>query len=114
MLTLAASAFVFLFAAHLGLRTFSPTLTSAQLADAIRPQLRAGDLLAIHGEYEAGSTLGFYLRRNDVHIVEGRSSNLWYGSFFPDAPRIFETRESISAEVARPAAHLPVARPAGP
>ncbi len=53
-------------------------------------------MIAIHGEYEAGSTLGFYLRRNDIHIVEGRSSNLWYGSFFPDAPPIFETRESIA------------------
>jgi hypothetical protein len=95
-LELAAAGFVFLFAAWLGLRTFSPTLTSAQLADVIRPQLHAGDLLAIHGEYESGSTLGFYLHRNDIHIVEGRSSNLWYGSFFPDAPPIFETRESIA------------------
>ena len=43
-------------------------------------------------------TLGFYLRRNDLHIVEGRSSNLWYGSFFPDAPPIFETRQSIAAK----------------
>ena len=60
------------------------------------PNCTPGDMVAIHGEYEAGSTLGFYLRRNDIHIVEGRSSNLWYGSFFPDAPAIFETRESIA------------------
>ena len=53
-------------------------------------------MVAIHGEYEAGSTLGFYLRRADLHIVEGRSSNLWYGSFFPDAPPIFESRESMA------------------
>ena len=101
-LTLAAASFLFLLAAWQGLRTFSPTLTSAQLADAIRPQLRPGDLVAIHGEYEAGSTLGFYLRRNDLHIIEGRSSNLWYGSFFPDAPPIFETRESIAQKWAGP------------
>ncbi len=64
-LALAAGAFLFLVAAHAGLVTFAPTLTSAQLAHAIGPQLHAGrpDLLAIHGEYEAGSTLGFYLRR---------------------------------------------------
>ena len=92
----AAAAFLFLFAAHRGLVTFAPTLTSAQLASAIRPQLQPGDMLAIHGEYEAGSTLGFYLRRNDIHIVEGRSSNLWYGSFFPDAPRIFDTRDALA------------------
>ena len=106
----AAAAFLFLLAAHMGLVIFSPTLTSAQLADAIRaqeahtglPGSPPGDLIAIHGEYESGSTLGFYLRRNDLHIIEGRSSNLWYGSFFPDAPKIFETRESMAAKWAGP------------
>jgi 4-amino-4-deoxy-L-arabinose transferase-like glycosyltransferase len=95
-IALAGSAFLFLIAAHQGLVIFSPTLTSAQLAETIRPQLRPDDRIAIHGEYEAGSTLGFYLRRNDIHIVEGRSSNLWYGSFFPDAPRIFHSRDEIA------------------
>ena len=97
-LLLAGSAFVFLGAAHWGLATFAPVLSSYRLAETIAPQVRPEDLVAIHGEYEAGSTLGFYLRRNDLHIVEGRSSNLWYGSFFPDAPKIFETRESIAAK----------------
>ena len=97
-LALAAGSFLFLLAAHQGLVIFSPTLTSHQLAEAIAPQVLSGDMVAIHGEYEAGSTLGFYLRRNDLHIIEGRSSNLWYGSFFPDAPPIFETRESIKAK----------------
>jgi hypothetical protein len=101
-LALAGGAFVFLFAAWLGLRTFSPTLTSYPLAEAIARQLRPGDLIAIHGEYEAGSTLGFYLRRNDLHLIEGRSSNLWYGSFFPDAPKIFDSREEIARRWAGP------------
>jgi len=95
-LSLASATFVFLLAAHLGLQTFSPVLSSERLAAAIAPQLRPGDLIVLHGEYEAGSTLGFYLKRNDLHLCEGRSSNLWYGSFFPDAPKIFETRESIT------------------
>jgi hypothetical protein len=95
-LSLAAASFLFLIAAWLGLRTFSPTITSYQLAQAIQPQLHPQDLVAIHGEYEAGSTLGFYLQRNDIHIFEGRSSNLWYGSFFPDAPKIFDTPASIA------------------
>jgi 4-amino-4-deoxy-L-arabinose transferase-like glycosyltransferase len=94
-LWLAAAAFGFLLAAHLGLQIFSPVLTSKQLADAIAPQLKPADIIVIHGEYEAGSTLGFYLKRSDVHIFEGRSSNLWYGSFFPDAPPIFEDEESL-------------------
>lgn len=97
-LVMAAGAFGFLLAADLGLQTFAPVITSAPLAQAIAPQVQPQDMIAIHGEYESGSTLGFYLRRTDVHIVEGRSSNLWYGSFFPDAPRIFETPESLAAE----------------
>ncbi len=97
-LVLAASTFGFLLAAHLGLQTFAPVISSAQLAEAIRPQVKPEDLVAIHGEYESGSTLGFYLKRNDIHILEGRSSNLWYGSFFPDAPRIFETPASLAAK----------------
>ncbi len=101
-LVLAASTFGFLLAAHMGLSIFAPVLTSAQLAETIAPQVRPQDLVAIHGEYESGSTLGFYLKRNDVHILEGRSSNLWYGSFFPDAPRIFETPESLAARWAGP------------
>jgi 4-amino-4-deoxy-L-arabinose transferase-like glycosyltransferase len=100
-LVLAAGAFGFLLAADLGLKTFAPVLTSAQLAEAIAPQVHPDDLIVIHQEYEYGSTLGFYLRRPNpeggpIHILEGRSSNLWYGSFFPDAPDIFETPQTIA------------------
>jgi 4-amino-4-deoxy-L-arabinose transferase-like glycosyltransferase len=113
-LALAATAFAFLLAAHLGLRTFAPVLSSQRLAAAIAPQLqgRAGEppaLIVIHQEYEFASTLGFYLHRpsyaqqngqpiaiNPIHILKGRSSNLWYGSFFPDAPAIFETPQSLA------------------
>ena len=101
-LMLAASTFGFLLAADLGLQTFAPVISSAQLAEAIRPQIQPGDLVAIHGEYESGSTLGFYLKRNAIHILEGRSSNLWYGSFFPDAPHLFETPASLAAAWAGP------------
>jgi hypothetical protein len=106
-LTLAAMLAVFLVAAHLALETFAPALSSAQLAEAIAPQVGPEDIVCIHGEYESGSTLGFYLQRpfadggemhGEVHILGGRSSNLWYGSFFRDAPKIFETPESLAAE----------------
>ena len=114
-LALAAGAFGFLLAAHLGLQTFAPVLTSAQLAEAIAPQVHPNDLICIHGEYEAGSTLAFYLQRpntyaaqassaplapatNFIHILEGRSSNLWYGSFVPDAPKIFDTPQTLAAK----------------
>jgi len=114
-LALAAGAFLFLLAAHGGLRRFAPVLSSQPLAAAIEPQLkppgsRFPDLIVINGEYEAASTLGFYLHRpwyttppsnpasttdTAIHILNGRSSNLWYGSFFPDAPRIFEDDLSL-------------------
>jgi 4-amino-4-deoxy-L-arabinose transferase-like glycosyltransferase len=97
-LWLAAGAFGFLLAAHLGLQIFSPVLTSYKLAMAIAPELKSDDLVVIDGEYESGSTLGFYLHRNDIHILNGRSSNLWYGSFFPDAPPIFEDNASLSSK----------------
>ena len=113
-LWLAAAAITFLLAAHVGLQIFSPVLTSRPLANAIAPLLKpAGsrfpDIIVIHGEYEAASTLGFYLHRPDyapgsesatretaIHILNGRSSNLWYGSFFPDAPPIFEDDVSLA------------------
>jgi 4-amino-4-deoxy-L-arabinose transferase-like glycosyltransferase len=91
---LTAMMVVFLIAAHMALVTFSPVLSSKALADAIRPRLQAGDVVEIHGEYEAGSTLGFYLRRQ-VRILNGRSSDLWYGSFFNDAPQIFDDDASF-------------------
>ena len=91
---LVAMMVVFLIAAHMALVTFSPVLSSKALADAIRPRLQAGDVVEINGEYEAGSTLGFYLRRQ-VRILNGRSSDLWYGSFFSDAPQIFDDDASF-------------------
>ena len=120
-LALTAGVFGFLLAVHMALQTFAPVLSSAQLADAIRPQLKPDDLIVIHQEYEYGSTLGFYLQRpayyhggsltiplNPIHILTepfydgkpnyGRSANLWYGSFFPDAPEIFETAASLAAK----------------
>jgi 4-amino-4-deoxy-L-arabinose transferase-like glycosyltransferase len=86
---LVAMMVVFLIAAHMALVTFSPALSSKILADAIQPRIKAGDVVEINGEYEAGSTLGFYLHRQ-VRILNGRSSDLWYGSFFNDAPHLFD------------------------
>jgi 4-amino-4-deoxy-L-arabinose transferase-like glycosyltransferase len=92
--SLAAGSVLFLIAAHMALVTFSPVLSSATLANAIRPRLQPADVIVLNGEYESGSTLGFYLHRQ-VRILNGRSSNLWYGSFFSDAPAIFDDDASI-------------------
>jgi 4-amino-4-deoxy-L-arabinose transferase-like glycosyltransferase len=92
---LAAAAVLFLIAAHMALVTFSPVLSSATLAGSIQPVLKPEDVIVVNGEYESGSTLGFYLHRQ-LRILNGRSSNLWYGSFFHDAPAIFDDDASIA------------------
>lgn len=97
-IALAVGTASFLIAAHIALTIFSPVLSSSRLAAAIAPVLRPSNLLVINDEYEAGSTLGFYLHRGDIHILHGHSANLWYGSFFTDAPLIFETDESLGRE----------------
>jgi 4-amino-4-deoxy-L-arabinose transferase-like glycosyltransferase len=84
----------FLIAAHIALQTFAPVLSSQTLALAIHRDIEPSDVLEINGEYEAGSTMGFYLQRQ-VRILNGRSSNLWYGSYFADAPNIFDDSASF-------------------
>lgn len=98
---LLAMSFFFLIAAHVGLQRFAPVLGSYRLAKAVEKEIRPTNLVVINDEYEGGSTLGFYLQRphqgmNDqIHILHGHSANLWYGSFFTDAPKIFEDDESM-------------------
>jgi 4-amino-4-deoxy-L-arabinose transferase-like glycosyltransferase len=112
---LAGMAGTFLVAAHIALQTFAPVLSSQTLALAIHRDLDAGDIVEINGEYESGSTLGFYLKRQ-VRILNGHSSNLWYGSFFKDAPAIFDDTASFQKLWTGPqrvflwteTAHLPV------
>jgi len=94
-LALAAMMVVVLFAVHAAFVTFSPILSSYDLAMAINKQYRPGDTIVIRDEYEQGSTLNYYTREL-VHILHVPSANLWYGSQFPDAPRVFETPESFA------------------
>ncbi|HVJ08969.1 MAG TPA: glycosyltransferase family 39 protein [Acidisarcina sp.] len=84
-----------LIAAHIALAIFSPVLSSQVLALAIRAELAPEDLVVLNSEYEAGSSVAFYLDRQ-VYILNGRSSNLWYGSFFSDAPDIFKHEDWLA------------------
>ncbi|HSY67766.1 MAG TPA: glycosyltransferase family 39 protein [Edaphobacter sp.] len=97
-LTLAVAMTITLLAAHEGLARFYPILGSKDLALAInhdqRDQPRPGDLIIIDGELTSGSTLIFYTGQQ-VHLINGRVNGLWYGSFWPDAPHIFETEDSL-------------------
>ncbi len=97
-LTLAAFMTLTLLAAHEGLARFYPILGSKGLALAINQAQQAAphsdDLILIDGELTSGSTLIFYTGQQ-VHLINGRANGLWYGSFWPDAPRIFETENSL-------------------
>ncbi len=97
-LTLAAAMIVTLLAAHTGLARFYPILGSKGLAEAInqarKTEPEPNDLIILDGELTTGSTLIFYTHQQ-VHLINGRVNGLWYGSFWPDAPAIFETESSL-------------------
>jgi len=93
-LTLAAGMTVTLLAAHTGLVRFYPILGSKDLATTINEVLQPNDLILVDSEVTYGSTLIFYTG-HQVHVVDGRFNGLWYGSFWPDSPQVFETDESL-------------------
>ena len=91
-----------LLAAHEGLTRFYPILGSKQLALAINEArqthpgfaIQSDDLILLDGELTSGSTLIFYTGQQ-IHLLNGRVNGLWYGSFWPDAPPVFETESTI-------------------
>jgi hypothetical protein len=93
---LAVMMVVMLGCVHSAFVTFSPILSSKQLATAVQKHYRAGDVVVVDGEYESASTLNFYTGI-PLRILHEPSANLWYGSRFPDAPRVFESEASFQA-----------------
>ena len=94
---LTGMACAFLIASWLALVTFSPMLSSATMAWAIAPELDPGSLVVVNGEYEDASSLNFYLKQ-PLHILHEPSSDLWYGSFWPGAPQLWETDATLAAQ----------------
>jgi 4-amino-4-deoxy-L-arabinose transferase-like glycosyltransferase len=85
---LGAGLAVFLVAAHIALGRFGPYLSSKQLAQEIAERARPEDTVMIYGDQAFGSSLLFYLRR-PIDLVEGRTTSMWFGSTFADAPKIY-------------------------
>lgn len=79
---------VFLIAAHIALVRFDPFLGSEIMAREIAPELKPTDRVMIYGDQSFGSSLLFYLRRR-IELVDGNTTSMWWGSTYPDAPRIF-------------------------
>ena len=85
---LAAGLAVFLVAAHIALGRFGPYLSSKELAREIAARALPEDKVMIYGDQAFGSSLLFYLRR-PIDLVEGRTTSMWFGSTFADAPKIY-------------------------
>ncbi len=88
--TLAITMCIFLIAAHIALVRFGPYLSSKQLAQEIAAREQPGDEVMIYGDQAFGSSLLFYLRQ-PIDLVEGRTTSMWFGSTFADAPKIYLT-----------------------
>ena len=86
--TMALGMTLFLVAAHIALGRFGPYLSSRDLAQKIAEQAHPEDRVMIYGDQAFGSSLLFYLRR-PVELVDGRTTSMWFGSTFPDAPKIY-------------------------
>ena len=94
---LAAGLALFLIAAHIALGRFGPYLSSKDLAREIAARARPEDRVMIYGDQAFGSSLLFYLQR-PVELVEGRTTSMWFGSTFPDAPKIYLTASDLRHE----------------
>jgi hypothetical protein len=79
---------LFFIAAHIALQRFDHYLSSKTLAQEVARSSQPDDLVAIYGDQAFGSSLLFYLKR-PISLVNGKTTSMWFGSTYPDAPRIF-------------------------
>jgi hypothetical protein len=66
------------------------------LVQPIRQYYRPGDAIVVDGEYHEASTINFYTGL-PLLVLHEPSGNLWYGSKFPDAPRVFLTQSGFDS-----------------
>jgi Dolichyl-phosphate-mannose-protein mannosyltransferase len=86
VVALAVMMLVFLQAARLALITFDPYLSSYQLADALK-KAPPGNLIEGDAYYAFSAT--FFYTNQSALLWNGRSANLEYGSYAPNAKRVF-------------------------
>jgi 4-amino-4-deoxy-L-arabinose transferase-like glycosyltransferase len=94
--TTAATMAVFLIAAHIALVRFDPFLGSRIMARQIAPELMPNDRVMIYGDQSFGSSLLFYLRR-PIELINGNTTSMWWGSTYPDAPKIFLNDQDLQS-----------------
>jgi 4-amino-4-deoxy-L-arabinose transferase-like glycosyltransferase len=94
-LTLASMMVVLFYAVHLSLGTFNPVLGSKPLAMAIGRNYKPGDTIVVNGQYSRGSSILFYTGVQ-MHMLNGLTNDLWFGSLYPDCPKVFEDDASFA------------------
>jgi hypothetical protein len=92
--TSAVTMAMFLVAAHIALVRFDPYLGSKTIAMDLSRQIQPADRLMIYGDQAFGSSLLFYLKR-PIELVNGNTTSMWFGSKYPDAPKIFIQDEDL-------------------
>jgi 4-amino-4-deoxy-L-arabinose transferase-like glycosyltransferase len=85
-LAIAVMMVIFLHAARLAMVVFDPYMSSRPLAEALL-EAPAGQLI-VDDQYYAFSSIFFYTNRRAL-LLNGRVTNLEYGSNAPDAPQVF-------------------------
>ncbi|MBZ5593820.1 MAG: glycosyltransferase family 39 protein [Acidobacteriia bacterium] len=84
---------VFFHAARLSLVTFDPYMGSRPLAEALNHSPQAQ--LIVDDQYYAFSSVMFYANRSAL-LLNGRVTNIEYGSFAPGAPDVFLNDEQFA------------------
>ncbi len=95
-LLLAASMVAVLLCVHSGLARFYPIIGTKGLSEQVARVVLPEDGLWLDGELTSGSTLLFYTR-HPVVLVDGRVNGPWFGSFWPDAPKVFADKAALRA-----------------
>jgi 4-amino-4-deoxy-L-arabinose transferase-like glycosyltransferase len=95
-IVMSAGMIMLLSAADMAYGRFEPQLSSRSLAMELSRYLRPRDRVVIYGDFTAASSIAFYTHRR-LCMYEATSSELEYGSHFPDAPKIFLTDRDFSS-----------------
>ncbi len=102
ILCVAAAGGIFLIAAQIAFVRFNPMLSSANFARTIMQLEDSGrisrdNVVLLFGDQSFGSSIPFYLDRR-VDLVNGRTTSMYFGSTFPDAPPIFLTSADLLSQ----------------
>lgn len=90
--TVGLMAAIFLVAAHIAFARFAPMLSSKPFADIVNDYGSPTDTLILYGDQADGSSVIFYSHKTlkqPALLVNGRTTSMIWGSYYPDAPKIF-------------------------